>query len=64
MVAGFLNQRSKFHRLAMLTDATRVHKLDDTVSKGVELVIGSYFDANLFKGTYHSFHTLLRANQD
>lgn len=64
MVAEFLNQRSKFDRLAILTDSTRVHKFEDAVSKGVELVVGSYFDASSFKGTHYSLNAVLKTRQN
>ncbi|EHK98750.1 putative Isoflavone reductase like protein IRL [Glarea lozoyensis 74030] len=55
LLAEFLTHRSKFSRLAILTDESRKHKFEDAKAKGVELIIGSYLEPDSFKG----FNTVL-----
>ena len=44
-------QRTSFSRVAILTEASKVHKFADAQANGVEIVIGSFTDPVSFKGT-------------
>jgi len=50
IIAELLNQRSKFNRIAILSDPTKVDKFADAKAKGVEIVSGSFLDSASFKG--------------
>src|SRR5579863_6918039 len=46
----FLVQKSKFARVAILADASKVNKFADISSQGMEIVVGSFLEASSFKG--------------
>jgi 5,10-methylene-tetrahydrofolate dehydrogenase/methenyl tetrahydrofolate cyclohydrolase len=46
-----MRQRTSFSRVAVLTEASRVHKFADAQANGVKIVIGSFTDPASFKGT-------------
>ncbi|KAJ7642003.1 hypothetical protein FB45DRAFT_901570 [Roridomyces roridus] len=50
VVEEFKNQRSRFERVAVLTDPTRVHKFDDIKKDGIEVVVGSFLDFKCYQG--------------
>jgi NmrA-like family len=46
----FLAQNSKFARVAILADASKVDKFAEISSQGMEIVVGSFLDPKSFKG--------------
>ena len=51
----FLTQKSKFARVAILADASKVDKFAEISKKGIEIVVGSFLEPNSFKGKPHPF---------
>ncbi|KAJ6466651.1 hypothetical protein DFH09DRAFT_1059716 [Mycena vulgaris] len=50
LVDEFLKQKSKFQRIAVLADPTKVSRLADAQAKGAEVVVGSFLDAKSYTG--------------
>lgn len=48
--AEFIRQKSKFSRIAILTEEAKKDKFKSVEEQGFELVFGSFFDASSFKG--------------
>jgi len=46
-----MQQRTSFSRVAILAEASKVHKFSDAQANGAEIVIGSFTDPSSFKGT-------------
>jgi hypothetical protein len=46
----FIRQKSSFGRIGILTDPTRADKFTQLKEHGIGLVIGSYFDQEMYKG--------------
>jgi hypothetical protein len=49
----FLSQKTKFARVAILTDASKVDKFAEISSQGMEIVVGSFLEPSSFKGKSH-----------
>ncbi|KAH6723773.1 hypothetical protein DL95DRAFT_522056 [Leptodontidium sp. 2 PMI_412] len=49
--AEFLQQKDKFARLAILSDASKVSKFAKEAAAGIEIVVGSYLEPASFKGS-------------
>jgi hypothetical protein len=49
----FLNQKSKFARIAILADAPKVDKFAEISQQGMEIVTGSFLEPSSFKGKPH-----------
>lgn len=45
-----MRQRFRFSRVAILTEATKVHRFADAEANGVEIILGSFTDPSSFKG--------------
>ena len=55
--AEFLQQKDKFARLAILSDASKVSKFAKEAVAGIEIVVGSYLEPPSFKGSsIHQIH--------
>ena len=50
IIKELLNQRSKFNRIAILSDPAKVDKFADAKAKGIEVISGSFLDSSSFKG--------------
>ena len=50
LTAEFILQKSKFSRLAILTEESKKEKFTQVADQGFELVFGSFFDASSFAG--------------
>ncbi|RFU25232.1 hypothetical protein B7463_g11094, partial [Scytalidium lignicola] len=50
VVKEFLNQKSKFARVAILVDPSKVNKFAEEAKSGMEVVIGSFLEPGSFKG--------------
>lgn len=51
MVQGFLKQKSKFHRIAILAEPHKVQKFSQAQKDGMEIVVGSFLDVNSYRCT-------------
>jgi uncharacterized protein YbjT (DUF2867 family) len=49
----FLNQRSKFARIAILADASKVDNFAEVSQQEMEIVVGSFLEPSSFKGKLH-----------
>jgi uncharacterized protein YbjT (DUF2867 family) len=49
----FLTQKSKFARVAILADASKVEKFAQISKEGMEVVVGSFLEPSSFKGRLH-----------
>ncbi|KAF8148979.1 hypothetical protein K438DRAFT_2086952 [Mycena galopus ATCC 62051] len=50
LVQEFLKNKTGFGRIAVLADPTKVSRFTDVQSQGVEVVVGSFLEANSYKG--------------
>ncbi|KAF8181874.1 hypothetical protein K438DRAFT_1975822 [Mycena galopus ATCC 62051] len=50
LVQEFLKNKTSFGRIAILADPTKVSRFTDVQSQGVEVVVGSFLEANSYKG--------------
>ncbi|KAJ7710683.1 hypothetical protein B0H17DRAFT_1165392 [Mycena rosella] len=50
LVQEFLKNKTGFGRIAVLADPTKVSRFTDVQSQGVEVVVGSFLEANCYKG--------------
>ncbi|KAF8181970.1 hypothetical protein K438DRAFT_2168410 [Mycena galopus ATCC 62051] len=50
LVQEFLKNKTSFGRIAVLADPTKVSRFTDVQSQGVEVVVGSFLEANSYKG--------------
>ncbi|KAJ7760311.1 hypothetical protein DFH07DRAFT_884076, partial [Mycena maculata] len=50
LVQEFLKNKTGFRRIAVLADPTKVSRFTDAQSQGVEVVVGSFLEANCYKG--------------
>lgn len=50
LVPEFLRQRSKFNRIAILADETRVEKFAQAKKDGIEIVVGWFLDVEVYRG--------------
>ncbi|KAJ7331402.1 hypothetical protein DFH08DRAFT_881512 [Mycena albidolilacea] len=50
LVQEFLKNKTRFGRIAVLADPTKVSRFTDVQSQGVEVVVGSFLEANSYKG--------------
>jgi hypothetical protein len=50
LVEEFIRQKSKFEKIGILSDPTKLPKFDDVKRKGVEIISGSYLDPNSYRG--------------
>jgi len=48
----FLVQKSKFARVAILSDVSKVEKFADIARSGMEVVVGSFLEPSSFKGEH------------
>src|SRR5579859_4972852 len=46
----FLSQKSRFARVAILTDASKAQKFNEISAMGMEVVVGSYLEPSSFLG--------------
>ncbi len=58
VVNEFLAQKSKFARVAILAEQSKVEKFDAAAKAGMEIVVGSFLDFKSFAGL--CFHPLAR----
>jgi uncharacterized protein YbjT (DUF2867 family) len=52
LVQEFLKNKTGFERIAVLADPTKVSRFTDVQSQGVEVVAGSFLEANSYKGYF------------
>ena len=50
LVQEFFHNKSKFERIAVLADPAKVSRFANVQAQGVDLVVGSFLDANSYKG--------------
>ncbi|KAJ7140764.1 hypothetical protein C8R44DRAFT_827641 [Mycena epipterygia] len=50
LLQEFLKNKSKFTRIAVLADPAKISRFVEMQSEGVEVVVGSYLDAQSYKG--------------
>lgn len=50
VVAQFLAQRVQFARIAILADPSKISKFNDMQKEGIEIVSGSFYSPDSFKG--------------
>jgi uncharacterized protein YbjT (DUF2867 family) len=53
LLQEFLKNKSNFGRIAVLADPTKVSRFTEVQSEGVEVVAGSFLEANSYKGYIH-----------
>jgi uncharacterized protein YbjT (DUF2867 family) len=53
LLQEFLKNKSNFGRIAVLADPTKVSRFTEVQSEGVEVVVGSFLEANSYKGYIH-----------
>jgi uncharacterized protein YbjT (DUF2867 family) len=52
LVKEFQRQRSRFGRVAILSEPSKAHKFSATQNNGIELVLGSFLDFKCYQGAY------------
>ncbi|KAJ7899253.1 hypothetical protein B0H14DRAFT_3543635 [Mycena olivaceomarginata] len=50
LVQEFLKNKTRFGRIAVLADPTKISRFTNVQSQGVEVVVGSFLEANSYKG--------------
>ena len=50
LLPEFLRQRSKFNRVAILADASKVEKFAQAKKDGIEIVVGWFLDIEVYRG--------------
>ncbi|KAJ6582861.1 hypothetical protein DFH09DRAFT_1029235 [Mycena vulgaris] len=50
LVAEFQKQKSRFARVAILSDPAKAHKFADAQKNGIEVVLGSFLDSKSYEG--------------
>ncbi|KAF7369782.1 NAD(P)-binding protein [Mycena venus] len=50
LMLEFLAQKSKFGRVAVLSDPAKTARFDDIQAKGIEIVAGSFLETKSYKG--------------
>jgi nucleoside-diphosphate-sugar epimerase len=52
LVKEFQHQRSRFRRVAILSELSKAHKFSAAHNNGIELVLGSFLDFKCYQGAY------------
>jgi uncharacterized protein YbjT (DUF2867 family) len=50
LIEEFINQKSKFSRIGILSDPAKVSKFSDFAARGVEVISGSYLIPKSYEG--------------
>jgi hypothetical protein len=56
LVEEFIRQKSKFARIGALASPEKVGKFEHLKEHGIEVIVGSFLDKNVYDGAYLFFH--------